>query len=126
MAFGLFAQNVDGFEFAFRFEVPIGPAVAGGFALHDCAEAMDGRLIAVVDERAVGFDFRAEFAAMVKQLGSGFQNSKLDDGAKWHARLGALPALLAGTHNLVKGIRLERSLRRAGVRVHRGVTPLQI
>jgi len=48
------------------------------------------------------------------------------DTSRWGLRLGALPRLLANLGLLLRGAGLERALRRAGVPVHRGVTPLAI
>ena len=45
-AFGAVAQDVDGFEFALSLIVPVGPAVARGFALHFGADAVDRALVA--------------------------------------------------------------------------------
>lgn len=48
------------------------------------------------------------------------------DTSPWAARVKAAPKLATRPDVLVKGVRLERSLKRAGVSISRGVTPLEI
>ena len=79
-----------------------------------------GRRVAFVGSGPLLYLVAAQYAAAGANVAGVF------DTSPWRARLRALPALLAGARNLRKGIGLELSLRRAGVRVHRGITPLQI
>ena len=46
LTLGFITQKIDRLQLAFGLEMPIGPAVARGLALHECAKAMNGRLIA--------------------------------------------------------------------------------
>ena len=58
LSFRFAAQHVDWLQFPFGLEMPVGPAVARGLALHERAEPMDRRLLASAREGAVGANFR--------------------------------------------------------------------
>ncbi len=59
----LLAQYVDGHHLAIAFEVPVGPAVAGGRPFQMGADLMDRALHVIADQRAVGADLGLESVA---------------------------------------------------------------
>ncbi|MFO1425698.1 MAG: FAD/NAD(P)-binding oxidoreductase [Steroidobacteraceae bacterium] len=63
-------------------------------------------------------------ASQYVQAGAGL--AAVLDTSRWSQRIGALGALLAGRGTLLKGAGLEFALRRAGVRVQRGVQQIEI
>ena len=79
-----------------------------------------GRRVAFVGSGPLLYLVAAQYVAAGAQVAGVF------DTSPWRARLGALPALLAGARNLFKGIGLDIALRRAGVPMHHGITPMQI
>ncbi|MEZ5458392.1 MAG: FAD/NAD(P)-binding oxidoreductase [Steroidobacteraceae bacterium] len=79
-----------------------------------------GRRVAFVGTGPLLYLIAAQYAAAGAGIAGVF------DTSPWAARVRALPELLARPSTLLKGIGLERALRRAGVPVHRGIVPQQI
>ena len=98
LALGFERKHVDRLQFSLGFEVPVGPAVARGFALHERAEAVDRRLLTGARERAVGAHFRAHLAARVEQLVARLHDAEFQNLAERNARLAALRAAASRWH----------------------------